>query len=144
MRKSTLRDRLRIVELARAGRTDSDIAEQVGWSRATVGKWRRRGRATDETALLSQMGRPKRGALSHFPAALAQQLREWRLAHPRWGATTLRAQAMQTPELGAGLIASRSTLARWLQEQQMVRHRHRPPAEPAPASRPPPQAPHEV
>jgi hypothetical protein len=102
MRKSTLRDRLRIVELARADRTDTDIAEQVGWSRAPVGKWRRRGQATDETALLSHMGRPKRGALRHFPAALAKQLWEWRLAHLRWGATTLRAQARQTPELEGG------------------------------------------
>jgi hypothetical protein len=90
------------------------------------------------------MGRPKRGALSHFPAALATQLLEWRLAHPRWGATTLRAQAMQSAELQGLPILSRSTLARWLKQQQLVR-RHRPaPSEPASASRPTPQAPHEV
>jgi transposase-like protein len=41
-RHTTLEDRLQIVGLAEAGLTDTQIAQQTGWSKHTVRKWRRR------------------------------------------------------------------------------------------------------
>jgi transposase len=42
MSTTTLEDRMTIVALAKAGHTDSDIAERSGWSVSTVRTWRRR------------------------------------------------------------------------------------------------------
>ena len=41
-KRTTLEDRLQIVALAEAGLTDPQIVEQIGWSKHTVRKWRRR------------------------------------------------------------------------------------------------------
>lgn len=61
-RTTTLEERVLFRELARAGHTDVEIAEQTGWSLPTVRKWRRRG-SRGRQALVSVMGRPLIGAL---------------------------------------------------------------------------------
>ncbi|NIV40005.1 MAG: helix-turn-helix domain-containing protein [Anaerolineae bacterium] len=71
-----------IVALAKAGHTDSDIAERSGWSVSTVRKWRRREARQGSKGLVSRMGRPATGAMSTVSPDIKGTLRAWREAHP--------------------------------------------------------------
>lgn len=53
--------RARVVLLSAAGKTNQEIAQQLGWSNATVGKWRRRFLEQDVTGLHDELrpGRPR-------------------------------------------------------------------------------------
>ncbi len=66
MRTTSLQDRVMIMDLAASGLSDGVIAERLGWSLATVRKWRRRGQRQGRSGLVSGMGRPTHGALSSF------------------------------------------------------------------------------
>jgi DNA-binding NarL/FixJ family response regulator len=39
--RTQLIDRVKVIELAQSGKTDADIAKELGWSPWTVRKWRR-------------------------------------------------------------------------------------------------------
>lgn len=140
MAGTTLQDRVLITNLAEVGCTDRAIAQQVGWSRATVRKWRRRGQQRGAKGLIAIQGRPPTGALGTYPSAIAETLRAWRLAHPGWGPKTLRA------ELAAACsgqpLPNQSTIGRWLRTAGLSRHYERHADLPQPAERPV-QAPHE-
>mgnify|MGYP005858685289 CR=1 FL=1 len=94
---TSLRIRVMIQELAGAGLADRQIARQLGVSPPTVRKWRRRGQRHRSAGLISEMGRPVRGAMSTFPAKFADPLRTWRTAHPGWGAKTLYVELHHHP-----------------------------------------------
>lgn len=122
---TSLQDRLMIQALAETGWSDPRIAQQVGWSVATVRKWRRRARSENPHALVSQLGRPAAGALSAFAATLPQQLRALRSAHPGWGPKTLRAELAQALGPRHRALPSRASLARWLKQEGLTRPHQR-------------------
>ena len=127
MRTTSLQDRMMILELAASGLSDGVIAERLGWSLATVRKWRRRGQHQGRGGLASRMGRPAHGALSSFARDVKDALRTWRQQHPRWGPQTLVVQAHQATDLSGQRLPKRATVGRWLQQQGLTRRyqRHR-------------------
>ncbi len=141
---TTLEDRLQIVGLAGAGLSDKQIAQQVGWSAHTVRKWRRRGQRRGRAGLASRLGRPRRGALSSYPARIREALLAWRTAHPGWGPQTLRAELLMRSAAFAGQgIPSPASIGRWLSEQGLSRVYERHSDLPQPA-RQPAEQPHDV
>jgi transposase len=120
-RRTTLEDRMQIIALAQARLCDSDIAEQTGFSVSTVRKWRRRYRRQGRSGLASRMGRPRRGALSGYPAEVRDTLYRWRKAHPGWGPKTLQVELQKHPAFAGQDIPSRASIGRFLSEQQLTR-----------------------
>jgi transposase len=112
---------VRIVELARSGLTDKEIAGQTEWSQSTVRKWRRRDLRSGRAALASTIGRPRRGALSSYPAEVRETLRWWRETHPGWGPKTLHAELVTHPVFAGQAVPSRASIARYLKEQGLTR-----------------------
>lgn len=121
MSATTLEDRMMIVTLAKAGHSDSDIAERSGWSISTVRKWRRRAAGQGLSGLASKMGRPSTGAMSTFSSGIEDTLRTWRTAHPGWGPLTLRVELSEDDSWQDEALPSRATIARWLNEVGLTR-----------------------
>lgn len=140
-RVTTLEERILFCELAGAGHTDREIAEQTGWSIWTVRKWRRRGRQ-GRKALVSKMGRPATGALSTYPPIIRETLRAWRKAHPGWGPKTLRAELEMKERFKGQRLPSQRSIARFLKEEDLTRPYERHTVLPR-STRSAPQAPHE-
>jgi transposase len=118
----SLRKRILIEELSQLGESDQQIAAKVGVSLATVGKWRRRQQQPGTSIVNSQMGRPKRGALSTYPVELVAVLRKWRTNHPGWGPNTLWAELSKHPAWQGQPLPSRASIARWLKAEGYVKH----------------------
>jgi transposase len=139
-RKTTLEDRLQIVGLAEAGLSDRQIAERTRWSVHTVRKWRRRGQRQGRVGLASAIGRPRRGALSSYPARVRDMLIGWRKAHPGWGSRTLHAELRKSPALVGQAIPSPASIGRLIREQGLSRryekHSDLPRVAPPPAGKP--------
>ncbi|MCP4308256.1 MAG: transposase [bacterium] len=142
-KRTTLEDRLQIVGLAEAGLTDPQIAEQIGWSKHTVRKWRRRGQRQGRAGLASTMGRPRRGALSEYPGKVRATLKRWREAHPGWGAKTLHAELLKDPAFTGQRTPSAASIGRFLREQNLTRSYEKHSAIAEPDHRPA-EEPHEV
>jgi transposase len=142
MSTTTLEDRMTIVALAKAGHTDSDIAERSGWSVSTVRKWRRREAKQGLEGLASKMGRPATGAIGTFSSDIKETLRAWREAHPGWGPLTLRVELEEDVFWQDKALPSRTTIARWLKETGLTRpyERHQDLPQPSSTSA---EAPHE-
>ncbi len=117
---TSLRDRVLIGELAKDGLRDGQIAAQLHLSPHTVRKWRRRLQQLGKAALVSQMGRPKTGAMSTFADRQREQLRFWRQGHPGWGPKTLRAELQRSRAFRGQRIASRPTIAHWLKQKGLA------------------------
>ena len=114
MAATSLQDRLQIYALATTGATDAEIAQRLRRRPATVRKWRRRLARTAGRDVASRLGRPPTGPLSSFAPAVTERVTAWHQAHPRWGATTLRAELVACADLTGQRLPSRATLARWL------------------------------
>lgn len=138
---TTLEERMLFRELARAGHTDDEIAEQTGWSVSTVRKWRRRA-DQGRQALVSVMGRPATGALSTFPSLIRETIRAWRKAHPGRGPKTLRADLEADERFEEQDLPSSRSIARFLREEEMARPYERHSELPQP-DQDTPRAPHE-
>ena len=134
MRTTSLQERVMILELSASGLSDSGIAERLGWSLATVRKWRRRGQGQGRCGLVSRLGRPPHGALSSFAGSVRATLQTWRQQHPRWGPQTLVVQAGAAADLCGQRLPKRATVARWLQEQGLTHHSLPPRELPMPAA----------
>jgi len=134
MRTTTLEERVTILTLAIAGHSDRDIAQRIGWKLSTVRKWRRRGQRGGRAGLVSKMGRPATGALSTFPSIVVERLRALRQAHPGWGPLTLRTELEDDLSLAGRSLPGRSTIARWLKEEEFTRAYERHQDLPQPAS----------
>lgn len=119
MGASNYPDRLRIMQLSKKGLTDRQIAVELGLSIRMVRKWRRILKCGGKVQ--SQMGRPKQGALSSFPAAMRKTWKRWCQQHPGWGAQTLRTELSLCEADTNQRLPSRATLARWLKEAGEVR-----------------------
>lgn len=116
-RRTTLAERVEIIELSEAGLSDGQIVRQTGWSLSLVRKWRRRGRQQ----LVSVMGRPKRGSLSSFPEEMRETVSRWREGHPGWGEETMHSQMQNHAAFAEQKIPSTATVGRYLQEQALTR-----------------------
>jgi len=115
-----------MLELANSGNSDPTTAKQLHLSPFTIRKWRRKGQQKGMAGLVSQMGRPKRGALSSYPTELTTTLQKWREAHPGWGAVTLHTElGLRYPDQP---VPSTASLSRWLKEKDYPRRyeRHQP------------------
>jgi transposase len=143
MTATTLEDRVRICVLAEAGRSDSEIATRLGLSVSTVRKWRRRGQREGLAGLVSQMGRPANGPMSSFSPLVQETVQVLRQQHSGWGALTLRLELEDEPSLAQQSLPGRSTIARWLKQQELTRdyERHQELPQPPPLAV---QAPHEL
>jgi len=125
--------RLRIWELAQAGRTDAGIAQELGLGQAAVRKWRRRAQRHGRAGLSVTQGRPRRGVLSQSPANQVEDLRRLRREHRGWGPITLRLELGKLPQTHGQLRPSRSGIAAFLKAEGLPRpyERHAPLAQPA-------------
>jgi transposase len=122
---TTLQDRATIDQLAQLGYTDSQIAAETGWKIPTVRKWRRRAKRHGRTGLASEMGRPATGSLSTYPRRVRETLRVWRKTHPGWGPKTLRAELEEDKRFKGQMLPARSSIARFLKEQNLTRRYER-------------------
>jgi transposase len=115
-----------ILDLARSGRSDRQIAAQLQLSCFTVRKWRRRGQHAGLAALGSPMGRPAKGALSTYPPEVVASVRQWRQDHPGWGPLTLRTEL--SLRYGDQRLPSTASITRWLRQEGLTRRyeRHQP------------------
>lgn len=124
-RQTTLEERVMIAERAQAGQSSRAIAAELGWSIATVRKWRRRYRQQGRAGLSSRMGRPAVGALATAPAELKKTILDLRDKHPGWGAQTLRLEIAKDKRFNGLKIPSRARIAAYLKEQKKVRRYER-------------------
>lgn len=118
---TTLQERIEIMEMAQAGKTDHEISQQLNRPLSTVRKWRRRGQHGGREALASKMGRPRRGAMSSYMSKLRDYLCQLRQSHPGWGAKTLHAQLCCDPIWQKQKIPSIASIARLLKQQGLSR-----------------------
>ncbi len=98
-RPTTLQQRHEMVRLGQAGFTHQMIAEQLGVSRWTARKWRRRGRSGEPAALVSVLGRPATGPLAERPALMRYLALRWKRQHPTWGAAYVVQRLQTRPSL---------------------------------------------
>ena len=120
-RTTTFAERLEVGERWSAGERDPDIAKAMGCSIWTVRKWRRRYQRDGRAGLVSQMGRPARGALSQFPLEMRDRIREMRQDNPGWGPTTILAELQQLPYFAGLRLPSRARIAAFLHQEALVR-----------------------
>jgi transposase len=119
--RTTLQQRLHIVQCSEDGLSDRLIANKIDRSVQTVRKWRRRGQRLGRGALASKkMGGPQKGALCSFPQDIRERLLEWRKAHPGWGPKTLLAE-LQASSSTWEALPSRSSIGRFLKEEGLTR-----------------------
>jgi len=114
---TTQDQRQRIVEMSKAGYSDTKIGHQLGLSPFTARKWRRRAFKLTVSGLVSKIGRPSKGTLSSFPNELINLIRIWCKENPTWGAQTLRCELEKHPELCKLPIPSISTINKFLNEE---------------------------
>lgn len=141
-RLTPLQQRIEIWERAQQGQSDATIAAALHLSAVTVRKWRRRALKHGRSGLAATLGRPARGPLSQWPAALRARVRQLRSTHPGWGPETLRLELAADPQLVGQPLPSRASLAAFLKRAGLTRHyeRHTTLSQPAVA---PPRAAHE-
>ncbi len=120
-RATTLQERLTILERSEAGADDTAIAKELGLSVWTVRKWRRRGQRYGRAGLVSEMGRPKGGALSSFPAEVRKAIDAMRDGYPGWGPLTILTELKADSRFADRRLPSRSRIAAYLKEQGKVR-----------------------
>jgi len=120
---TTLEERKLVIRLANQGLSNRQIAQQIGRSPYTVRKWRRRHRDHGEKGLHSSMGRPRKGTLSTFSVSLRQSLLMLRRIHPGWGPLSLLAALRANPDWKEKHLPSRSQIALFLKEQELVKPR---------------------
>jgi transposase len=116
---TTQEQRQRIVQLSKAGYSDAKIGQQLGISRFTARKWRRRVFKLTISGLESRIGRPTAGTLSSFSNELNNLIHTWCHENPTWGAQTLRSELEKHPKWGGLTIPSISTINKFLKEERL-------------------------
>lgn len=137
---TTLEERVIIAERASSGQSSREIADEIGWSLATVRKWRQRYKREGRAGLSSQMGRPAAGALAQSSAEVKDAILEMRETHPGWGPITIGLELGKEARFAGHKLPSRSRIAAYLKEQKQVRkyerHQELPEPEKQPLQRP--------
>lgn len=113
--------RVKISELANEGKTDAQIAIELGDNYWTVRKWRRRFQQQGKAGLVSTMGRPVKGALSRFSATVCSVIRRVRAAHPGWGADSILASLIWDEGWSLADLPSRSSIAAYLKQSGLTK-----------------------
>ncbi len=114
-------EKLACMERVKSGHTDGQIAQATGWSVWTIRKWRRAYRKQGEAGLAPIMGRPRQGILSSYSAEMRKELENMRQGHPGWGPITLIEEISQLPAWFGQVLPSRSRVAAFLKEKEVVR-----------------------
>ncbi len=83
--RTNYQERIEIGERAAAGTNDREIAQALGCSIWTVRKWRRNYEQCGRSGLVSQLGRPAKGALASCSQAMCKQIEQVRRQHPGRG-----------------------------------------------------------
>ncbi len=120
-KKMLYEERLACIQQVKLGLSDAQIAQESGWSRWAVRKWRRAYLQRGKTGLAPQMGRPSKGVLSSYPAQLRTDLKHFRQTHPGWGPLTLIEELLKLPAYEGVALPSRARIAAFLKEQSLVR-----------------------
>ena len=112
--ETTAEQRRLMVRLYAQGASYGAIAEQLGCSRWTVGRWVRAAAAGGEAALAYRSRRPLTPHPQTTPPAVQARIRAIRERHPGWGARLIRRQL----ELeGSTPVPSEAAIQRWLRTQ---------------------------
>jgi len=91
IRKTTIAERNRIIDLKLDGYTLREIAEETGWSFECVRKWWRLFRKDGRKALKTRRpGKPAKGPMSNFSCQLRFACLRLKKQHPGWGADVVR------------------------------------------------------
>jgi hypothetical protein len=112
---TSLAERVDILESSTTDETAKCIGQRMGWSPATVRKWRNRGRKLGRAGLASHMGRPAKGSLSSFPEVVSTTVLRWRQAHPGWGPVTLHEELKRDPAFCEQRVPGPASVGRFLQ-----------------------------
>jgi len=95
----------------------SILAEELGCSYYTARKWWRRGKAEGEQGLREvRRGRPRQGALSTYPEALRDQIKQLKCSYPRWGPDRILVELREDPQWREARLPSRSQIALYLKK----------------------------
>ena len=134
--ETTLQQRLEIVERAKAGESDAEIAQALSYSVWTVRKWRRQERDHGRAGLSPKQGRPATGALGTASPEIREAVRTMRQANPGWGPETIRIELGQDERFRGQPIPSRPRIAAFLKQEGLTRRyeRHSELAQPPPAT----------
>jgi transposase InsO family protein len=134
--RTSLQERIEIVERAAVGHTDAAIATMLGCSQWTVRKWRRIGEQQGVASLTSGPGRPPVGLLGTIPACLRETIRRLREDHPGWGPDTILATLRADPRWDSPSLPARTQVAAFLKEAGLTRRYQRRSRLPQPQSVP--------
>jgi transposase len=139
-RPTSLAERVEIGERWKAGQTDPQIALALQRPVATIRKWRRRNQHQGRAGLSSQMGRPATGALGQYSEEVSQEIFRMRQAHPGWGPLTILTELQQKAQFAGKRLPSRSRIAAYLKQEDLVkryeRHHELPEPKPRKVERP--------
>ena len=91
-----------------AGMSLAQIAAVLGCQTGTVRKWWRRQRAGRAA---QPRGRPRRGGLSTYPAALVQEAVALKQSHPHWGPANVKLQLQRDARFATARLPSPARLA---------------------------------
>jgi hypothetical protein len=114
-------EKVACMQLMEAGQSDPQIAQQTGWSRWTIRKWRRAYQKQGETGLAPKMGRPRRGTLSTYSSEVRTELEKMRKEHPGWGPISLIEEMAQLPRFWGQALPSRARVAVFVKENAKPR-----------------------
>lgn len=118
---TTHAERVSIAERATAGESSREISAALGLPLATVRKWRQRYQREGRAGLVSQMGRPAKGALASAATELRDTLLDLREKHPGWGPQTLKLEIVKDVRFAGAKLPSRARIAAYLKERGKVR-----------------------
>jgi len=126
--RTTLLERLEIMDRATAGTCDAAIADDLGCSKWTVRQWRQAGQEHGRAALTRPIGRPPIGPLGTAPPLLLETIRRLRRDHPGWGPGTIVAALQVDPVSSHMELPSRARVAALLKAEGYTRRyqRHSP------------------
>jgi transposase len=138
-------ERERIYQGLLQGKTQVEVAIELGRSIHVVRKWWRRIREKGAQGLRNRKRGPKaKGILSRFEPRVAQTALRLKRSHPRWGADRVLTQLKQDPRFEGVDLPDRSRLAVLFKEECpecVAKHQ---PRAPAPSAPPQATAAHEV
>jgi len=127
LRRTSVAERNRIIDLKFKGYTLREIAEETAWSFECVRKWWRQYRKAGQTALSGkQPGKPAKGAMSSFPCQVRFACLRLKKQHPGWGAAVVRLRLAERLALEEAHLPCTSTIEKyWMQYKDRLYERHR-------------------
>jgi hypothetical protein len=107
-------EKARLIERKQAGATHQTVANELQCAWETVRKhWQRHRHGR----VAAKRGRPKRGVLSTYPAAVRAKAVELKQAHPHWGPANVRLELKACLKLNQAALPSPARLAALLRAE---------------------------